>query len=301
MRLYYSDHFVLPLPEGHRFPMRKYRMLRELVTQFPHISLEEAPLVTRDQLLLAHDSEYIDRVFGGELSASEEREIGFPWSEQMVTRSLRASGATVAALHTAWSEGVSANLAGGTHHAYRGKGSGFCVFNDSAIAAKSFQKNYSRILGRIPQVLILDLDVHQGNGTAEICYGDDSIFTCSIHGEKNFPFRKELSDLDIGLQDNCSDAEYLERLTNALIQIQNRFNPDIMIYLAGADPYIGDRLGRLSLSKKGLFERDKMVFDWAKNFHLPMAITMGGGYGEVIEDTVSIHAQTIQLAQSYQW
>lgn len=301
MKLFYADHFVLPLPPGHRFPMSKYSLLRQAVHTLEGVSLEEAPLASYEELLMAHEVDYVDRVLGGLLSPSEQREIGFPWSSEMVERSRRSAGATIAACRVAWSEGVSANLAGGTHHAYANKGSGFCVFNDAAIAARATQKYLFPVLGRLARIAIIDLDVHQGNGTASILSDDDSIFTLSLHGEKNFPFRKEKSDLDIGLPDGIEDAEYLTALDQALLELSQLFNPELIIYLAGADPHEGDRLGRLSLSFEGLKRRDLRVLDFSARHKIPLAITMAGGYGVRIEDTVQVHAQTIETAIGYAW
>jgi len=301
MKAYYSDHFVLPLPPGHRFPMAKYRMLREQVESLEGLKLEEAPVALVDELKLAHEEDYVYRVMNGELTQAQQREIGFPWSELMVERSRRSVGATIAACRTAWIEGVSANLAGGTHHAYAHKGSGFCVFNDAAVAARVMQKELYATLGRTPGIAIIDLDVHQGNGTASILRDDPTVFTLSIHGEKNFPFRKEASDLDFGLPDGASDEVYLEVLERALKDLEQLFAPDLLIYLAGADPHEGDRLGRLSLTLDGLLQRDRMVFSWASLRHLPIAVTMAGGYGIEIEKTVAVHAQTIKTASGYAW
>lgn len=229
MKAFYTDHFVLPLPEGHRFPMAKYRMVREQVGDLPGLNLVEAPPATDTQLLLAHDPVYVQRVITGTLAPQAQREIGFPWSPGMVERSRRSVGATIAASRVALEDGIAVNLAGGTHHAYRDKGSGFCVFNDAAVAARVMQRSHG-----IERIAIIDLDVHQGNGTASILRRDASIFTLSLHGEKNFPFRKEPSDLDIGLPDGCTDAEYLAALENALDALSRRFKPDLLIYLAGA-------------------------------------------------------------------
>jgi len=301
LQIYYSDHFVLPLPQGHRFPMQKYQMLRNEVVTLNDVHLEEAPLASIDDLLLVHDRSYIERVIHGQLNASEQREIGFPWSEQMVIRSRRSAGATIAACMAARIHGVAVNLAGGTHHAYADKGSGFCVFNDAAIAAKKIQQEFSLQRNHISPVLIIDLDVHQGNGTAAILQDDKSVFTFSMHGEKNFPFRKESSDLDIGLADGCEDAEYLAALERGLQMIANQIQPKLVIYLAGADPYHGDRLGRLNLSQDGLGLRDETVLQWCFTRKIPVAIAMAGGYGNPIEETVAIHAQTIRKAIAYQW
>ena len=301
MKIFYADHFVLPLPPGHRFPMSKYSLLRSRVSSFDGIELHEAPLALKEQILLAHTSEYVERVCSGQLSHIEQRVIGFPWSEEMVERSRRSAGATIAACRAAWIDGVAANLAGGTHHAYADKGRGFCVFNDAAIAARTIQQDLLPILGRKCQISIIDLDVHQGNGTASIFKEDKSIFTLSIHGEKNFPFRKEDSDLDIGLPDGCGDNLYLNALEQALKELDQLFVNDLVIFLAGADPHEGDRLGRLSLSLDGLRLRDQLLLDWCFMRHLPIAITMAGGYGHRIEDTVDVHAQTINIAMGNVW
>ena len=276
--------------------MQKYSRLRDLVSGEEDIELVEAPAATDTQILYAHDPSYLIKVIEGKLSPQEQREIGFPWSEQMVERSRRSAGATVAAAKTALREGIAANLAGGTHHAYRDAGSGFCVFNDSAIAARTLQKEISSSL----KIAVIDLDVHQGNGTASILQNDDSIFTLSIHGQNNFPFKKEESDLDLGLADGCDDASYLHALSQSLDQLDSRFKPDCLIFLAGADPHEGDRLGRLNVSTKGMCLRDEMVFQYALGRQLPVAFSMAGGYGKEIECTVDIHFQTIKTALQFQ-
>ncbi|QWD63666.1 histone deacetylase [Polynucleobacter sp. MWH-UH2A] len=296
MKAYYSDHFVLPLPPGHRFPMDKYSRLRDLVGNLPNISLVEAPAASDTQLLYAHDPSYLTKVVNGKLSDAEQKEIGFPWSEKMVERSRRSAGATIAAAKTALQEGISGNLAGGTHHAYRNRGSGFCVFNDAAVAARTLQKEVNSKL----KVAIVDLDVHQGNGTASILQHDSSIFTLSIHGENNFPFQKELSNLDYGLEDGCDDQTYLHALNQCLDQLDDQFKPDFVIYLAGADPHEGDRLGRLKITKDGMRCRDETVFQYGLDRNIPTAFSMAGGYGKEITSTVDIHYQTIQTALQYQ-
>ena len=293
MKAYYSDHFVLPLPSGHRFPMEKYHLLRLRVGGMLGLELVEAPLASDTALARAHDVSYIRKVTEGTLSDAELREIGFPWSKLMVERSKRSAGATIQACISALTDGVAVNLAGGTHHAYSNKGSGFCVFNDAVVAARHLQNNQKT------RIAIIDLDVHQGNGTASICQDDPSIFTLSMHGEKNFPFRKESSNLDIGLLDGCDDEEYLDLLSKALITLKSRFSPDMIIYLAGADPHEGDRLGRLKITLDGMGQRDQMVLNFAQDLQCPIAIAMAGGYGRVIETTVEVHAQTIQLALNY--
>jgi acetoin utilization deacetylase AcuC-like enzyme len=296
VKAFYTDHFVLPLPPGHRFPMEKYSRLRDLVSAQENIELVEAPSATDTQILYAHDPSYLIKVIEGRLSPQEQREIGFPWSAQMVERSRRSAGATVAAAKTALKEGIATNLAGGTHHAYRDTGSGFCVFNDSAIAARALQKEVSPSL----KIAVIDLDVHQGNGTASILQNDDSIFTLSIHGENNFPFKKEISNLDLGLPDGCNDEIYLQCLAECLSQLDDQFQANCIIFLAGADPHEGDRLGRLLISKEGMRLRDEMVFQYALDRQLPIAFSMAGGYGKEIESTVDIHFQTIKTALQFQ-
>ncbi|WP_354678390.1 histone deacetylase family protein [Cupriavidus plantarum] len=292
MLAFYADHFVLPLPPGHRFPMRKYSMLRDAVAAgVPGIAFREAPRADDDALALAHDAAYIADVSAGQLDLARQREIGFPWSVEMVERSRRSSGATIEACRTAFADGISVNLAGGTHHAYADKGGGFCVFNDAAIAARMLQRD-----GLARRVAVIDLDVHQGNGTASILRDDPTVFTLSLHGEKNYPFRKEASDLDVGLPDGCDDDTYAEALRGALDTLFSRFAPDLLIYLAGADPHEGDRLGRLRLTMAGLARRDTLVFDAARARGLPIAVAMAGGYGHRIEDTVAVHLQTVTLA-----
>lgn len=296
MKAFYADHFVLPLPEGHRFPMEKYAQLRDLVSAMDGVELIEAPAASDTQILYAHDPVYLIQVLEGSLSAQEQREIGFPWSAQMVERSRRSAGATIAAAKTSLKEGIAANLAGGTHHAYRNKGSGFCVFNDSVIAARSLQREVHSKL----KIAIIDLDVHQGNGTASILENDSGIFTMSIHGESNYPFQKENSDLDIGLADGCTDGTYLNSLLMGLDQLSARFQADCIIYLAGADPHENDRLGRLNISQEGMQKRDEAVFQYAKDLQIPIAFSMAGGYGKSIDSTVAIHHQTIKTAAHFQ-
>ncbi len=295
MKAFYSDRFVLPLPDGHRFPMRKYRMLRDAVqATLPDVQLEEAPRASDGVLALAHHPQYIRRIDDGALTPQEQRAIGFPWSPEMVERSRRSAGATIAACRAAFDDGVGINLAGGTHHAHADRGEGFCVFNDAAIAARLMQAER-----RAARVAIVDLDVHQGNGTASILANDDSVFTLSLHGEHNYPFAKATSDLDIALPDDTGDAEYLAALDGALAQLFERFAPQLIIYLAGADPHEGDRLGRLKLSSDGMAERDRRVLAQAQQRNLPVAIAMAGGYGRDIDQTVAIHLQTVTLAAAY--
>ena len=302
MQAFYSDHFVLPLPQGHRFPMAKYRMLRDaLSAQLPGVRLVEAPSASDGELAYAHTPAYITAISDGSVPTSVMREIGFPWSEAMAERARRSVGASVQAARVAQREGVAANLAGGTHHASADAGSGYCVFNDIAVAARVLQREQmsERQLTRPPRVAVIDLDVHQGNGTASIFAGDDSVFTLSIHGEKNFPFRKVAGDLDVGLPDGTGDAAYLDALDLALVELDSRFRPDAVFYLAGADPHEGDRLGRLALSYDGLQARDRRVFEWAWTRRLPLALSMGGGYGHDIATTVQVQMNTFAIAAQY--
>ncbi len=294
MDAFYSDHFVLPLPPGHRFPMQKYRLLREGVAKLRDIRLQEAPAASNGVLALAHDPRYINAVIDGSLSPQQQKAIGFPWSPEMVERSRRATGATIAACRSALAAdgcGVAANLAGGTHHAHADRGEGFCVFNDGAVAARLMQAER-----RVQRVAIVDCDVHQGNGTASILARDASVFTLSLHGALNYPFDKAVGDLDVGLPDGTGDADYLAALDAALQTMLARFAPQLVIYLAGADAHEGDRLGRLRLSMAGMAARDEMVFQMAQRRAVPVAVTMGGGYGKNIDDTVAVHLQTIAIA-----
>ena len=294
MKVFYSDRFVLPLPDGHRFPMLKYSMLRERVAASSICGpgeLMEPDAVTDEQILRAHDAGYLRRVASGTLTEKEVRRIGFPWSERMVERSRRASGGTVGACLAALEEGFAANLAGGTHHAFAHRGEGYCVFNDSAIAARAIQA-----AGLVERVVIVDTDVHQGNGTASILEGDPTVFTFSIHGEKNFPFHKERSDIDIPLPDGADDGAYLDALNSGLERSLDAADAELAIYLAGADPFVGDRLGRLSVTKAGLAERDRIVLEGCRERGIPVAVTMAGGYSEHIPDIVDVHFQSISRA-----
>ncbi len=300
MQAFYSGQFVLPLPPGHRFPMPRYALLRDgLIERHPGVSMREAPRASDGELALAHTPGWIRAISDGSVSREALREIGFPWSEGMAERSRRSTGATIAACRAALAEGVAANMAGGTHHASADRGGGFCVFNDAAVAARLMQAERARH-SRMPlQVAIVDLDVHQGNGTASIFRHDASVFTFSMHGQKNFPFRKEAGDLDVELPDGCGDAEYLAALEVALDEVDRRVSPGLVIYLAGADPYEGDRLGRLKLSFDGLEARDRRVFDWAWQRRVPLAFAMAGGYARDIAETVAVQLNTFGVALDY--
>jgi len=296
VKAFYSDTFVLPLPERHRFPMAKYRLLRERL-------VEEGVLDTADlavpeaaawgDLRLVHDAAYVDAVAGGTLPADAQRRIGFPWSPMMVERSRRSVGATIAAAREVMLGGasVSANLAGGTHHAFRDRGEGYCVFNDVAVAAAVMLRS-----GAAARVAVVDCDVHQGNGTAAIFRGEPAVFTCSFHGANNFPFRKETSDLDVTFDDGAGDDEYLAALEAHVPAVLDRHRPDLVFYLAGADPYEGDRLGRLRLTIDGLRARDRLVFEACRARRLPAVVVMSGGYAPDVDAIVAIHVNTIREA-----
>ena len=300
MQVFYATQFVLALPAGHRFPMAKYQLLRDrLALERPEVRLLQAEPASDGELALAHTPAYIEAISNGSVTDQAMREIGFPWSEAMGDRARRSVGATIAACRAAFNEGVAANIAGGTHHAYAGKGGGFCVFNDAAVAARLMQAEWGRSRPAPLKVALVDLDVHQGNGTARIFQGDATVFTLSMHGQKNFPFRKEASDLDVELPDGCRDEEYLQSLELALAELERRFEPGLVIYLAGADPHEGDRLGRLKLSWDGLEARDRRVFDWAFQRRIPLAFAMAGGYGLRIEDTVQAQINTFGVAAQY--
>jgi acetoin utilization deacetylase AcuC-like enzyme len=295
MRVFPSDRYPLPLPPEHRFPASKYRLLRERLEAHAAAGVPlrfvEPHAATDDELLRVHDRGYVGRVLAGTLTAAEQRRIGFPWSPQLVERSLRSTGAAVDAAAAAVEDGVAASLAGGTHHAGTDWGEGYCVFNDTAVATRELQAR-----GVVQRVLILDCDVHQGNGTAEIFASDPSVFTMSIHGAKNFPLRKHPSSLDVPLEDGTGDEEYLRALTPAIQESFDRARADLVLYIAGADPYAGDRIGRLAVSKQGLLARDRLVLDAARQAGTPLAIVCGGGYCTDIDAIVDIHAATMLLA-----
>jgi acetoin utilization deacetylase AcuC-like enzyme len=295
MRVFPSDRYPLPLPAGHRFPVVKYQRLRERLETHAAagapLRFVEPHAATDDEVLRVHDRSYVGRVLAGTLSPAEQRRIGFPWSPQLVERSLRSTGAAVDAAAAAVEDGVAASLAGGTHHAGTDWGEGYCVFNDTAVAARELQTR-----GVVRRVLILDCDVHQGNGTAQIFASDPTVFTMSIHGARNFPLRKHPSSLDVPLEDGTGDEEYLRALAAAVTESFDRARADLVLYIAGADPYAGDRIGRLSVSKQGLLARDRLVLEAARQAGTPVAIVCGGGYCMDIDSIVDIHAGTMLLA-----
>jgi acetoin utilization deacetylase AcuC-like enzyme len=295
MRVFPSDRYLLPLPAGHRFPVAKYQRLRERLETHAAagapLRFVEPHAATDDEVLRVHDRSYVGRVLAGTLSPAEQRRIGFPWSPQLVERSLRSTGAAVDAAAAAVEDGVAASLAGGTHHAGTDWGEGYCVFNDTAVAARELQAR-----GVVRRVLILDCDVHQGNGTAQIFASDPTVFTMSIHGARNFPLRKHPSSLDVPLEDGTGDEEYLRALAAAVTESFDRAQADLVLYIAGADPYAGDRIGRLAVSKQGLLARDRLVLEAARQAGTPVAIVCGGGYCTDIDSIVDIHAATMLLA-----
>jgi acetoin utilization deacetylase AcuC-like enzyme len=293
---FYSDHFVLPLPEGHKFPMAKYSRLRERIVAegiLARSDVQEAPAASWDDLRLIHTREYVDAVATGTLPREAQRRIGFPWSPAMVERSRRSVGATLAACRAALRDGVAVNLAGGTHHSFADRGEGYCIFNDVAVGARALQRD-----GDALRIAVVDCDVHQGNGTAAIFKDDPTVFTFSMHGAQNFPFRKEVSDLDVPLEDGTGDAEYLPLLTRHLEDVLIGHRPDFVFYLAGADPYEGDRLGRLKMTVAGLRRRDEIVLQRCRAVGVPVAISMSGGYASDIDAIVTIHANTVAVAAS---
>ena len=292
-----SAKYTFPLPPGHRFPIAKYERLRERVLAEGIVDadrLHEPAPVPREELLLVHTADYVDRFTEGRLTADEERRLGFPWSPALVERSYRSTGGTREAAAYAVGYGVAMNLAGGTHHAFPSHGEGFCVFNDTAIAIRALQRE-----GRIRRALVVDLDVHQGNGTHAIFAADDSVFTFSMHGGKNYPFRKVAGSIDVELNDGTGDDEYLDQLTRSLPGAIAASRADLVVYLAGADPHEGDRLGRLALTFSGLARRDAIVLEQVREVGLPVVVTIAGGYGRDIEDTVQVHATTARVAASY--
>jgi acetoin utilization deacetylase AcuC-like enzyme len=290
MRLWYCDHFEIPLPPGHKFPMRKYALLRGLLEADPRFTLERAPAADADVIRLAHDPEYVEQFLSGTLPAAAMRRIGFPWSEGLVRRTLASAGGTLAATEDALKSGFGGTLAGGTHHAFRTEGSGFCVFNDVAIAV-----NWLRSRGAARRVAVIDLDVHQGDGTAHFFEGDPEALTLSLHGAHNFPFRKQRSSIDVELADKTADAEYLGALDEVLPRVWE-FEPEIAFYLSGVDALASDVLGRLALTHEGLKARDRRVMVGAQARGIPLVVTLGGGYSNPIELTAEAHANTFRIA-----
>ncbi|MEL6361137.1 MAG: histone deacetylase [Pseudomonadota bacterium] len=294
MKIYYSDTFDLRLPDGHRFPGRKYGMLyRKLIDDciLAPSDLHISPSVEEAALARAHDTAYIAAIDDGSIEPSAMRRIGFPWSPHIAKRARATLGGAVAAARTAMQEGISGQLAGGTHHAHYDFGAGYCVFNDFAVAALDLIAS-----GSVDRVAIVDLDVHQGDGNAAILGGRKDVFVFSLHGEKNFPFRKVASDLDVGLPDNVDDRDYLSALEEALPKVF-AFQPDIILYQAGVDPLAEDRLGRMKLSFQGLMDRDRVVLEAARERGIPVSMAIGGGYADPIEASVEAYANTYRVVR----
>ncbi|HXT14257.1 MAG TPA: histone deacetylase [Gemmatimonadaceae bacterium] len=297
LHVWTSARYSFPLPEGHRFPIAKYAMLRDRVLAegiVPPECVHEPASVARDDLLLVHTRDYVDRFTRGELTSGEARTLGFPWSEALVERSYRSTGGTMEATAHAMTHGIAMNLAGGTHHAFPSHGEGFCVFNDVAIAIRALQRDR-----RIERAAIVDLDVHQGNGTHAVFASDERVFTFSMHGGRNYPFHKVPGRLDLELDDRTGDDEYLSLLTEAMPRVMAAARADLVVYLAGADPHEHDRLGRLALTFAGLEQRDALVFDACRNAGVPVAVTIAGGYGDPIDATVQVHVNTARIASRY--
>jgi acetoin utilization deacetylase AcuC-like enzyme len=293
MNIYRTDIFALPLPPGHRFPAEKYSLLARRLVEEGLIGDGELMVpraATRKELRRVHSADYLGRLENGEMTPAEMRRIGLPWSIELVRRAYRSVGATVQSAFAALADGAAISLAGGTHHAFADRGEGYCILNDVAVAARALQA-----AGRATRILVIDADVHQGNGTAHIFRNDPTVFTFSIHGQNNFPLRKQAGDLDVALADGTGDDAYLEALHKGLEEVAGRFEPELAVYLAGADPHRNDRYGRMALSKQGLAERDRRVRAFCRRRHLPLAVTMAGGYGRNVADTVDIHVQTVRV------
>lgn len=289
-RLFYTDQYVITLPDGHKFPVRKYGLVRQMLMADGLFHFERAPLAEPETLALAHDPDYVHNFMAGELPPAAMRRIGLPWSDVLVNRSRASVGATVSAAHDAIEHGWGGTLGGGTHHAFRAEGAGFCVFNDVAVAIQSLRKD-----GKIRRAAVIDLDVHQGDGTAEIFSQNHDVFTLSIHCQSNFPFRKQTSRLDVALPDKVEDDEYLQTLESVLPKIFD-FRPDIIFYQSGVDALATDVLGRLSLTPQGLIFRDRMVMNEVRDSGIPLVLTSGGGYSKPIELSAEAHANTYRTA-----
>lgn len=290
LQLFYCDHHHFPLPPGHKFPLSKYRLLRERIAQDPRFTLTASPFANTEDLLRVHAAEYVDAFLQGTISHLAMRRIGFPWSPELVNRTLASAGGTLMAAHAALTTGFGGNLAGGTHHAFRSEGSGFCVFNDMAVSIA-----YARAERRMTRAAVIDLDVHQGDGTAAIFSGDPGVFTLSIHGAGNFPFRKQMSSLDLELPDKADDQLYLDTLESGLRHVWE-FGPELVFFQSGVDALESDRLGRLSVTRAGLLKRDRLVLEETKRRAIPVVVTLGGGYSEPVDLTVDAHQDTFLTA-----
>jgi acetoin utilization deacetylase AcuC-like enzyme len=294
MRVFYTPYYYADIGEGHVFPIRKFELVRDRLlregTLAPGEVVEPRAAAVAD-VLLVHTEDYVTRLRAGALTEREIRRLGLPWSKSLVRRSFLATGGTIAAARAALGDGVGSNLAGGTHHAFPDHGEGFCVLNDVAVAVRVLRRD-----GVVRRAAVVDLDVHQGNGTASIFEGDEAVFTFSMHGAKNYPLFKTRSSLDVELADGTADEEYLDKLARHLPRVLAH-EPDLVFYLGGADPYAGDKLGRLSLSMAGLRARDELVLRACRRRGVPVATVMSGGYAADINDTVEIHCNTVRAAK----
>lgn len=297
LHLWSSSRYAIELPEGHRFPMAKYALLREAVLREGLVraeALHDPPRAAREEVLRVHTPEYVSHIEHGTLPHAEQRRIGLPWSPSFVERAFRVVQGTLEAAEWALREGVAMNLAGGTHHAFPDRGEGFCTFNDVAIAVRRL-----KALGRVRRVAIVDLDVHQGNGTHACFAGDPSVYTFSMHGAKNFPFHKVPGTRDVELEDGTTDDTYLGLLREHLPEVLRASRPDLVVYLSGADPHEGDRLGRLAMTFEGLMARDAYVVGTCREVGIPVVATMSGGYGRDVHDTVAVHVNTVRVLRAF--
>lgn len=294
MKLFFSDHYPLPIPDNHRFPASKYRLLKELLLTEQIVlnsDLFPSPLATKEEICLAHNEDYFEQMSKGSVPHEHMKRVGFPWSEGLFLRSLATVGGALQASMIALKEGLSGNLAGGTHHSHEDRGEGFCVFNDIAVCSRYLHKH-----SLAKKIAIIDLDVHQGNGNSSILNNDQNVFIFSMHGEKNYPYKKVSSHLDIGLPDGCEDDQYLHELARGMKIVEN-FQPDYVFYLMGVDPLVHDKLGTLNISFEGLVERDRMVLDFCFNKEVSCSLALGGGYSDPIEHSVRAYANTFKLAK----
>jgi acetoin utilization deacetylase AcuC-like enzyme len=293
MRAFAHDVFTYPLPPGHRFPLGKYRLVREGAEASRAIQVTDATAATEDELALAHEPGYLERVSATGLTRREELALGLPWSPELVERARRSVGATLLAADAALADGIGANLGGGTHHAFADSARGFCVFNDVVVAGRALTRS-----GRVARVLVADLDVHQGDGTQAAFADDPETFTFGVNGFANYPFRRVPGDLELDLPDETGDERYLDGLARLLPEALARARPELCFYLARADPYEGDRLGRLALTQSGLAARDELVRDTLARAGVPVCLTLAGGYADPIEDTVAINLRTLKAFAS---
>ena len=295
LKIAYNQNYIYPLEENHRFPMIKYELIPEQLIRENTCSSENffSPDKIDDKIVLkTHQREYFERFTSLKLSKKEIREIGFPLSQQLVERELQIADGTIKGVKYSIKNGISMNIAGGTHHAFYDRGEAFCMLNDQAIAT-----NYIIQEGLFKKVLIIDLDVHQGNGTASLFNSNPNVYTLSFHGKKNYPFRKEKSDLDMEFDDNTNDDEYLKVLRETIPKVIDQFEPEFIFYLSGVDVLENDKLGRLSLSIDGCKERDRFILEICKNNSIPVQVSMGGGYSVILKNIIEAHSNTFRLAQ----